>query len=51
MAFELARDLVAFYARPEQGSHIVQVQPPSIITPAQRVKEVAEFRAVGLFSL
>ncbi len=43
MALEMARDIAAFYAMPEHGSHAIQIQPLHIITPRQRPEDREAF--------
>jgi amino acid transporter/nucleotide-binding universal stress UspA family protein len=43
MAFEMARDIAAFYARPEQGGHQVEIQALHVITPGQSPADLEVF--------
>ncbi len=44
MAFEMARDIAAFFARPENGGHTVKLQVLHVRTPKQSPLESEQFR-------
>jgi nucleotide-binding universal stress UspA family protein len=45
MAYEMARDIANFYARPDQGGHTVHIQALHVITPSAKVRDVSQFRS------
>ncbi len=44
LAFALARDIVSFYAQPEQGGHEIDICALHVVTPGQPAEEVEAFR-------